>query len=99
MIDNNAESFVRLYREHIFKTLDDLTPVPSVEMHDVPRESVDEHLRMKFSSSKNSPRSYGDEWRRDMYANATNDELDDDLARTCPSLPCLFCVFGSRCVG
>lgn len=93
-IDNNAEILIHLYREHIFKTLDELTPVPSVELHDVPRESVDEHLRLKFSSSKSAPRSYGDEWRRDIYDTTPNDELDDSLARTCSSRPSPSCVFG-----
>lgn len=74
------------FREEIFNTLDELTPVPSVELQDVPRESVDEHLRLNFSSSKNGPRSYGDEWRRDMYGTEANDELDDSLARTSPLL-------------
>lgn len=75
--------------------------MPSVELQDVPRESVDEHLHLNFSSSKSGPRSYGDEWRRDLYGTSINDDLDDNLARRCLSpspspLHASLCVFDTR---
>lgn len=48
-------------------------------MQDVPRESVVDHLGLQFSSSKALPRSYGDDWRADLYDTA-NDDLDMQIA-------------------